>query len=81
MPRVDDAAVGRIEGGNAVEVKTCPFCGAAPKLQEVRMVRRLFFSYQCMNESCAVNPGTDLFKTADEAAKVWNTRQRVSTGA
>lgn len=51
--------------------KPCPFCGGRP---DVVAINKEKWVVSCHSDTCAVNPETDAFDTAEEAVSAWNHR-------
>lgn len=63
---------------NDILPKNCPYCGHAGELVHFKMfilfgVSRYYC--ECSNQECEVMPATGNKKTAEDAVKIWNTRQ------
>lgn len=56
---------------NETEMKTCPFCGRVPAMEEIR--RWAVIRVSCDNEDCKVRPAA-IGQTRKEAVDTWNTR-------
>jgi Lar family restriction alleviation protein len=59
------------------EIKSCPFCGDEAMLLHVDCVEGEavdFYSIQCANESCGVQPDSVEMGNKDEIIEAWNTR-------
>ena len=52
-------------------LKPCPFCGGRPDVVAINKER---WVVTCHSDTCAVNPETDAFDTAEEAVSAWNHR-------
>ena len=51
--------------------RACPFCGGRPDVVAINKERWVVV---CHCDTCAVNPETDAFDTAEEAVSAWNHR-------
>lgn len=58
----------------APDLKPCPFCGAAPKVNSIKD----FHNISCQGGSCC-NPMTGSWLTLDMAVRCWNTRAAESS--
>ena len=50
-----------------LEIKLCPFCGAAPEIED-----DVYFDVACSNEDCCI--GLNRYETKELAIQAWNTR-------
>jgi len=60
----------------AVKLKTCPFCEAAPEIKEAPNHNDIIVYWvRCANwQHCKATPSTNCASSPDDAAKIWNKR-------
>lgn len=56
-------------------LKSCPFCGYAPKVRDVTLKSgSRFYCVICVNMFCAIKPKTGWDINIDDVIKQWNFR-------
>ena len=55
------------------KIKTCPFCGTLPKLEQYELNNKTYYYYSCSNDNC-LGVTTDGWVTKASATRQWNTR-------
>jgi Lar family restriction alleviation protein len=57
------------------ELKPCPFCGKAAKVETITDIfHHTTFMAVCGNDSCGCHPMTEPFEKSSEAVAAWNRR-------
>ena len=60
---------------NEIELKPCPFCGEAAKLEPITDIfHHTTFMAVCGNDRCLCHPSSDVFEKSAEAVAAWNRR-------
>lgn len=60
---------------NEIELKPCPFCGEAAKLETITDIfHHTTYMVVCGNDRCLCHPSSDMFEKSAEAVAAWNRR-------
>lgn len=57
-------------------LKTCPFCGSQPVVDDWISGDKIYYYVHCDNMTCKIQPSTDLHTAKNVVTREWNKRAK-----